>query len=142
MSRDPIDVLVRLRKSACEDARRALVATLDAEDAARAALHAAERAIIGEQEAASRLDAGDGAVEAFVAWLPVGRRAVAQARARHDDAVAASVQARAVLAAARASLEAAEHVIEERQAERRLAAAKQEQATLDEAGRRARFRPQ
>jgi len=136
MTRDPVDVLVRLRKTACEDARRDLLTTLEAEDAARAALHAAEHAITREQEAASRLDAGDGAVEAFVAWLPVGRRAVVQARARHEEAVAASVLARAVLAAARASLEAAENVIEEHESERRLAAAKKEQSALDEAGRR------
>lgn len=140
MSRDPLETLARLRHSVCEDARRVLAACLEAEDTAREALHGAGEAIFREQEAAGALDAGDGAVEAFAAWLPVGRRAVAQAREAHERAVAATVQARAVLAAARASAEAADRLLASRAAEREAEAARQAQAALDEAAARQKRR--
>jgi flagellar FliJ protein len=141
MSRDPLEVLARLRRSVCEDARRALTACLEAEEAASVALHSAGEAIFREQDAAAALDAGDGAVEAFAAWLPVGRRAVAQAREAHAHAGAATVQARAVLAAARASAEAADRLLATRAAERDAEAARRAQAALDEAAARQAHRP-
>jgi flagellar biosynthesis chaperone FliJ len=136
MTREPLETVARLRHSVCEDARRALAACLEAEDAAHKALRNAGEAIFREQDAASALDAGDGAVEAFAAWLPLGRRAVAQAREAHLRAGAATVQARAVLAAARASAEAADRLLASRAAERDAEAARRAQAALDEAAAR------
>jgi len=136
MNRDPLETLARLRHSVCEDARRALAACLEAEDAAGKALHSASEAIFREQDAAGALDAGDGAVEAFAAWLPLGRRAVAEAREADSRAGAATVQARAVLAAARASAEAADRLLASRAAERDAEAARRAQAALDEAAAR------
>ncbi len=133
MSRDPLETLARLRRSVVEDARRALVACLEAEDAASTAMRRAEAAIFHEQDAAGTLNAGDGAVEAFAAWLPYGRQAVAQAREAHDRAAAATVQARAVLAASRASAEAADRLLASRAAVRDAEAARRTQIALDEA---------
>jgi hypothetical protein len=136
MSRDPIEVLARVRHSVCEDARRGLAACLKAEAAADRALREAEAAIYREQEAASALDASDGAVEAFAAWLPQGRAAVARAREAEERAEAATMQARAVLAAARASAEAADRLLAARAAERATEAARRSQLALDEAAAR------
>lgn len=136
MNRDPLETLARLRHSVVEDARRGLAACLEAEDAARAALRGAGEAIFREQEAAGALDAGDGSVEAFAAWLPLGRLAVAQAREAHARAEAATTQARAVLAAARASAEATDRLLANRAAERDAEAARRAQAALDEAAAR------
>jgi flagellar export protein FliJ len=139
MTRDPLETLVRLRRSVVEDARRALAACVEAEDAASAALRCAEAAIFREQDAAGSIDTGDGAVEAFAVWLPQGRRAVAQAREAHAYAGAATVQARAVLSAARASAEAADRLLASRAAAREAEAARREQSALDEVAAR-RFR--
>lgn len=136
MTRDPLETLARLRHSIREDARRGLAACLDAEEAASHVMRSAEAAIYDEQKAAGSLDAGDGAVEAFAAWLPQGRKAVAQAHAAHDDASAATVRARAVVAAARASAEAADRLLASRNAERAADAARRAQVETDEvAGR-------
>ena len=129
---NPLEALAKLRRSLCEDARRALVACIAAEGAASATLRSAEVAIIHEQEAATALDTADGAVEAFAAWLPAGRRAVAQASEAHARSVAATVQARAVLAAARAAAEAADRLLTIRAEARAHDAARHTQATLDE----------
>jgi hypothetical protein len=140
LTRDPLETLARLRHSICEDARRSLTACLEAEETASVALHSAELAIFREQDAAAAMDAGDGAVEAFAAWLPQGRAAVARAREAHTRADAATVQARAILAAARASAEAADQLLANRAAEREAEAARLAQIALDEAGAR-RTRP-
>ncbi len=139
MSRDPLETLARLRRSVVEDARLTLGACLEAEEAASMAMRRAEAAIFREQDAAGAMETGDGAVEAFAAWLPHGREAVAQAREAHARAGAATAQARAVLAAARASAEAADRLLESRAAAREAEAARRAQAALDEAaGRRSR----
>ncbi len=140
MNRDPLETLARLRQMVCEDARRALAASLEAESAANKALRSAEAAIFREQEVAGSLDAGDGAVEAFAAWLPVGRQAVREAREADAAATAATVQARAVLSAARASAEAADRLLAARAAARQEEVMKRTQAALDEAAAR-RSRP-
>lgn len=136
MSRNSLDTLKRFRRSLCEDARKALEACQEAEEAAGMVLHRAEAAIMSEQVAAMAPDAPDGAVESFVAWLPHGRQAVGRAREAQESAVAATVQARAVLASARASAEAVEKLIEERAAAQKRHDLKVEQAELDELARR------
>jgi flagellar export protein FliJ len=140
MSGDPLETLARLRRRVCEEARRSLAACIETEDVAFTAMHDAEEAIFREQDAAARLDAGDGAVEAFAAWLPAGRQAVARAREAHAGAEAATGQARAVLAAARASTEAIERLQASRTAAREEEQARRAQAEHDEAASR-RCRP-
>ena len=139
MSRDPLETLARLRHNVVEEARRTLAACLEAEDAADTALRSAEAAIFREQDAAGALETGDGAVEAFATWLPQGRLAVARAREAHARANAATVQARAVLAAGRTSAEAADRLLASRAAARDAEAARRTQVALDEtASRRTR----
>jgi hypothetical protein len=133
MSRTPLETLVRLRRLASEDARRAFAACLRAEDETAAALRGAEAAILHEQAAATDLSADDAVVEAFAAWLPQGRQAVARASAAHARAGAATVQARAVVAAARISTEVAERLVQAQEAARADDAARRSQVALDEA---------
>ena len=73
MPGDPSSLL-RVRRAALGEARRALEASLGTEAAAEAAARDAERAIEIESDAAHVLTADDGAVEAFAAWLPRARR--------------------------------------------------------------------
>ena len=57
MARDTLEVLVRVRRTALDGARRALALCLKAEQAAAHARALAEAAITREQETAERLDA-------------------------------------------------------------------------------------
>jgi flagellar biosynthesis chaperone FliJ len=141
MSRTPLETLVRVRRQASEDARRALAECLRAEDKAAAALRSAEAAIVNEQESAADLQADDAMVEAFAAWLPRGRLAVAEASRAHVRAGAATVQARAVASAARATTEAAERLVQAQAEARAEEAAKRSQAALDETAARPKRDP-
>jgi flagellar biosynthesis chaperone FliJ len=136
MSRTSLETLVRLRRLAGEDARRAFAACLRAEDETAAALRSAESAILHEQAAAADLAADDTVVEAFAAWLPQGRQAVARASAAHDRAGAATAQARAAVAAARVSTEVAERLMQAQAAARADEAARRSQISIDEAAAR------
>ena len=78
--------LLRVRRLALGEARRALEASLGAEALAEAAARTAERAIEVESDAAHVLTADDGTVEAFAAWLPQARRRVGLAREAVDVA--------------------------------------------------------
>jgi putative NADH-flavin reductase len=136
MSRTSLETLVRIRKLAIEDARRGLATCLQAEDAAASSLRLAEAAIVHEQATAMDLNADDAVVEAFAAWLPKGRQAVAEASRAHVDAGAATVQSRAVVAAARASAEAVERVVQAQAMARAEDAARRSQAAIDETAAR------
>ncbi len=118
MRRDGLASVLRLRRLAQAEARRLLAERLAAEARAEAAVADAEAAIEREREAALDLAAGDATVEAFGAWLPVGRKAQAGAAAGHETALAETARARAELGAARAAVEAAERVAAAREAAR------------------------
>ncbi len=133
---DPLDTVLRIRRMALDDAARALAACLHAEENARQAAGAAEAAIGAESEAATDLSAGDGVVEAFARWLPVGRARVAAARLREDTAMAETARARAGVTVARAAMKAASALAERRAVERNLLAERRAQAALDEIGNR------
>lgn len=100
--------LLRLRRLAEAEARRQLADRIVAENAAEHSVREAEVAIRREHTAVLDPSADDRAVEAFGAWLPNARAAVAGAEAVRVNASAQTGKARAELAAARASLEAVE----------------------------------
>jgi flagellar export protein FliJ len=136
VSRDPLEALLRLRRIAADEARRGLAECLRTEGEAAAAVATIEAAIDRETEAATSLAAGDAEVEAFAAWLrrilPKQRAALAAAEA----AEAATTQARGVLGAARAGVQATEETLEKRAVVLRAEAEHNAQNEIDEAAQR------
>ena len=137
MARDKLDVLLRVRRAAEDEAKRALVERLNEETAARRRLQVAEARLRHERDIAIDPAQSDGFVEAYIAWLPAGRRAVAMAQTAYDDAAAKVTLARAELNLAHAAAEAADEFIEQRVAKAAAALAKKSQAALDEIAGRA-----
>ena len=136
MSRDPLEALLRLRRMAADEARRGLAECLRAEGEAAAAVATIEAAIDRETEAATSLAAGDAEVEAFAAWLRRIRPKQQAALAAAESAEAATTQARGVLGAARAGVQAAEETLEKRGAVERAEAEHKAQNEIDEAAQR------
>lgn len=100
--------LRRLRRQALEAAGHTLAEAQAVQDQAEAATHAARRQLDIERDAAEDLAADDAAVEAYAAWLPRGRAALAEAQAAQARASEATLLARARFAAARVAMEAAD----------------------------------
>jgi len=132
MARDPLDALIRLRRLSLEEATRDLGARLAEEAEAVAAAARIEALIAAEQEAASRLDADDAAVEGFGRWLRrIGQERAAAAAAR-DRAEVETARARAVLGVSRGALAAAEAEAQRRAEQARAEGLRREQAAIDE----------
>ena len=129
---DTLQTVMRIRKLVVHEAKRALAEALVAEDAARSQADNAEAQIGIEGEIAADLNSGDGAVEAFAAWLPTGRSIAARTRAAHEQTLLEVARARAGLSAARAAAEAAETLKERRDAEAAVEVGRRDQAALDE----------
>ena len=129
---DALQTVMRIRKLAVDEAKRALAESLNVEDQARRVADAAEAQIGIEGQIAADLETGDGAVEAFAAWLPTGRAIATRTRAAHESTLLEVARARAGLTATRAAAEAAESLQERREAERALEAARRNQAVMDE----------
>jgi hypothetical protein len=125
MRRRALQVVLRLRHLAVDEAKRALAEHLAAETSAEAAEQAAQSAIRREAEVASALEAGDGAVEAFAAWLPRGQAALDQARRRREEVDLAVTRTRA----------AVERLLATQDAAQAAEGARREQAALDETAR-------
>ncbi len=125
-------LIARARGLAVAEARRDLAARLAEADAATGAVAAAAAAIAAERGAATRMDAGDGSVEAFAAWLPRGTAALDARRDAQARAEAASDQARARLTVARSAEAAIDSLIARKAAEARVEGLKREQQVLDE----------
>jgi hypothetical protein len=136
MPRSSLKTLQQLRKMEVDKASAELVRLENAADTARMAERAATNAIQTEMSAASRLSAGDGAVEAFGAWLPVGRAAVTRAQALLSRSEQQALQARAVLTLARAGAEAVDKLLAERAVLENDAANRKQQAIIDESAAR------
>ncbi|MCW3473310.1 hypothetical protein [Limobrevibacterium gyesilva] len=128
-----LQLLLRLRHIALDDARQGLASRLQDAALAAAAERAAALSLWREREAASSMQATDTAVEAFAAWLPTGLKALDAAREASERAEAACAQARAKLAAARGAAEAIASMLDAEAAKARLEASRREQAILDEA---------
>jgi flagellar export protein FliJ len=136
MMHGPLEALLRLRRMAADEARRALAECLRAESEAAAAVAAIETAIDREAEAATSLSVGDAEVEAFAAWLRRIRPKQQAALAAEEAAETATAQARMVLGAARAGVRAAEEMLEKHAAVEQAAAERRAQNEIDEAAQR------
>ena len=134
--RDPLRSVLRIRREAVDDARRALSECLIAETARAAAADCAEAVIGRELELASRLSGTDSTVEAFARWLPLAREMAERARVAHDRAVLETGRARACLAAARAAAKVVEELQARRAAERDADIRRREQHEQDDQSRR------
>jgi hypothetical protein len=131
-----MQVLHRLRRAATDEAKRAFAARVAEEDAARRTLNEAEARIIRERNIATDPAQGDGAVEAYIAWLPAGRRETQAAHAAHERATTNVTLARAALTIAHAAAEAMTVILAQRADDAADLAGRQSQAALDEiAGR-------
>ena len=117
-------------------AREALAVCQNRVHAASAAQQRAEAVIVAEMTAASSLSGDDLNVEAFAAWLPVGRRAVEDAQAVLERAQQEMAQAFARLNLARVAAEAVEKLIEKQAEATAKEALRIEQIQLDEIGQR------
>ena len=130
-----LEVVGRLRKLAVDQARRELAARLAAEAAADAAEFAALAGMQREREAARALRVEEGG-GAFAAWLPRGLHAIAAAHDASAHAVQATAVARTALTGARAAGMAVQQMQGREAALLAAAAARREQAVLDELGQR------
>lgn len=114
MPREPLATLIKVRKLACDDAQRKLVASLALEDCAEQMSHRVQRSIAQEMQAASDVNGSDAMVEAFAAWLPAARQELAKAQQVLLDRQAETMRTRAELTACRTALETVETLNNER----------------------------
>jgi hypothetical protein len=133
MARDPLSALLRVRRVALDEARRALADCLGAEAIAAEALTEAEAEIVRERATAASLKADDAAVESFASWLRAARSRAEQARIVHERVTAETARARAIVAVARGSFEAAQTALDQKAKDEREAQQRREQLSLDEA---------
>lgn len=138
MPRDALQTVLRLRRLACDEARRALGAAIAREDLARSAADAVEQEIVRETETACSLIADDAVVEAYGTWLIGARQRAEAARSAAERAEAETGRARAALNLARAGLESAEALAAQRAAHQAEAEAQRDQHALDDLTRRRR----
>jgi hypothetical protein len=132
MTRDPLDMVARLRRMAVEEAGRAMREAARTEAATALAVTTLREAIFRETEIAGSLSAGDVAVEAFGEWLKVTRREAAAAGAPHERAEADTARARIVLTRARAGARVATDLVATHAAEDELAMQRRAQRELDD----------
>ena len=133
---ESLAALLRLRRIALDQARTALAEALVREGQAAAAMATLDAAMARETEAATSLATGDYAVDAFDAWLKRTRPVRDAAEAALQSANDATAEVRAVLAAARAGVEAAEELLARLQAEQAAEVERAAQHALDDATRR------
>ena len=136
MTHDPLETLLLLRRLAVDEARRGLADCLRVESEAAHAVAEIEAAIGHETDVAANLASDDAEVEAFAAWLRRIRPKQHAAQAAEAQAEAATVHGRAVLAATRAAVRAAEQMLEEREVAIREKAEHQAQGDIDEVAQR------
>ena len=135
MARDPLPVLLRARRWAQDDARRALGEGLRAEADAAARIVEMDRTIARECEAMTALSGEEAACGTHAVWLARARHARRQAQVALGAAAERTGALRGQLGEARAATRVAETLLAGQEAERRAANAGQEQRRLDEAGR-------
>jgi len=136
MRRDPLPIVLRLRRTEMEAARSDLLAAEARAAEAKEATLAAQLAIRREMAAACSAEADDVSVESFAAWLPVGRAAQTRAEAMWRRAEEDSIRARTLFNLARTAAEAVEKLIEEQRLADVKAAMAKDQLVLDEIGSR------
>ena len=136
MKSDPLASLLRLRRLTADQARRELAECLHTESEAKQAIAAIDAQIARETKVATSLAGGDAEVEAFAAWLRRIRPSQHGARVAEAAAVAQTTEARAVLAMARAAVQAVEELLTQRAAEERMNAEHHAQREIDEVAQR------
>lgn len=137
MSEDTLETLLRIRRGSLDDAQRALAEALQHQQVMQARSEAEAARYARETVAALDLAAGDEAVDAFARWLPLGRKAIEQARLAEQEASGEMERTRVVLGLARAAHRSVELLIEKRAEQARQAQDRKEQQAMDEvAGRR------
>lgn len=129
---DPLPTLLRLRRLAVDQARRALADCLRSETEAREAVRETEAAIAREQEAASQPTGDDQTVEDFAVWLRRARSDLAHAAEALLVAETRTQEARIALVSERSAMETVETMIARHDTEKAAQAMRQEQAALDE----------
>lgn len=132
MSRDPLGTLIKVRRLACDDAMRGLVAALDLESQALQAAHLIERAIAQETETASDPASPDAVVEAFGHWLLGARRQLEAAQHALQERQAETTRKRAELTACRTALESVETLQQQRRELAEQTLAQKAQRELDD----------
>ena len=133
MARDLLAVLSLVREASVVSASRDLAAARAAADAERLRLELHRQSMAQEQSGTTSSD-----VHYFAAWLPEARRKVEQILVgcrRQDDVV---VQLQRVLAERKTEAEAVVKAMQRAKEAALLAAARKEQAVMDEAGGRRR----
>jgi flagellar biosynthesis chaperone FliJ len=140
VARNPLDVLLRLRDAAQDEAKRAFAARLAEEAVAQRLMEEAEARMTREREIATDPNLGDGAVEAYIAWLPTGRRQAQAAQAAYERAMENVTLARAALSVAHATAEAMTTLLQQQIEAAADLTARQTQTALDEIA--ARLPPQ
>ena len=132
MKPQALDTLLRIRRASLADALRRqqqMQAQCEDEEARYAV----------ETLAALDLASGDEAVDAFARWLPIGRQAVATARAAEQEATSEVDRSRILLGLSRAAHRSVELLIEKRDDEARQTQDRRLQHAIDDlAGRRVR----
>ncbi len=121
MGRDTVATLIKVRRLACDEAKRQVVQALNEESRAERIVQETERVIAQEMETASDPNSSDAVVEAFGAWLGGARRQLETSRCKLLDRQAETIRVRADLTATRTALESVEALQEQRrQAAQRL----------------------
>lgn len=136
MRREPLDTVLRLRRHAVDDARRALTDSLVAATAAEMAAQQLQRDMQAETDRARDVSGDDSMVEAFAAWLPAARQRLEAARLAQERQEAEVARCRAELTASRAAMQAVEALIAANRAKQAEAREKVAQRGLDEAAAR------
>ena len=111
MPRDPLQTVLRLRRLANDEARRAVSDAVAQETLAQRVADMVEDEIARETALACKLEVDDAAVEAFGAWLTCARQRAEATRNAAERAGAETARARAALNLTRAGLEAAEALV-------------------------------
>ncbi len=136
MSGNTLATLLRIRRSSLDDAQRGVADALRRQQQMQAQSELEELRLARESVAALDLTSGDETVDAFARWLPVGRKAVEEARAAEAEASDDVDRARIVLGLTRAAYRAVELLVEKRAEETRLQESRKAQQAMDEVGRR------
>jgi hypothetical protein len=132
MSRDPLGVLLRLRRLDVNTAQRDLALRLRAAAEAEAAQRAAQAAIAHEAVIAAGRAAEPVFAALFSQWLPHGQGAAEASRVVRQSTERQAEAARTTLAAAHVAAQAIESLRAERIRAARLTVLRAEQAALDE----------
>lgn len=143
LTRDSLEWIVKLRQMTIDEAREVLGRCIRAEEGIACRLTTLEATIAAETERAADSAVTNVTVDAFAAWFRQKLLELDAVRVTHHDSLAATVRARAELAAAHASLENARSLNGQRAVQLRAERERRFQAQLEDArrGRRRRSEP-